>query len=404
MVSVLICIGKFQLRFLKATLSLLAFSWSSGFAQTHPTSHAKEQREETSGFVGDKACVACHKETAETYWHTAHYLTSSLPNSHSIAGKFASGANELKTSNQYLHYEMSAAKGGYFESAVEDVSSTKKISQTERIDIVIGSARKGQSYLYWKGDELFELPVTYWTELNGWINSPGYPDGSPRFDKAVVPRCLECHGSSFKWVPPPLNRYVKSSLVLGITCEKCHGPGREHVALYRSNPHPPPGQSEEIINPASFSRDRQVDACALCHAGAAEAIGPPLSFVPGEPIDQYLYIPNATADNKVDVHGNQIQLLKASKCYTASSMTCTTCHDVHKTQRDAASYSVQCLSCHKAEDCGERAKRGGQITHDCVDCHMPLQKSEVLVSDTHGRELAPMVRNHRIAIYPATQR
>lgn len=399
MVSVLICISKFQSRFLKTAFGVLAFCWSGAIGQTRPASPAKEESVNTAGFVGDKVCLVCHKQTTETYWDTAHYLTSGLPNRKLIAGKFDPGENELKTSNKYLHYQMTESREGYFESAVEDVSPTKELTHTERIDIIIGSARKGQTYLYWKGDQLFELPVTYWTELNGWINSPGYPDGSPRFDKAVVPRCLECHGTSFKWVPPPLNRYVKSSLVLGINCEKCHGPGAEHVAFYKSNPHPPPGHSTEILNPSSFSRDRQVDACALCHAGAAEAIGPPLSFVPGEAIDQYLYIPYANGETKVDVHGNQVQLLKESKCYLSSSMTCTTCHNVHKTQRDVASYSVHCLSCHKAEDCGEHAKLGNQIANNCVDCHMPLQKSEVLVSDTHGHQLAPLVRNHRIAVY-----
>jgi hypothetical protein len=31
---------------------------------------------------------------------------------------------------------------------------------------------------------------------------------------------------------------------------------------------------------------------------------------------------------------------------------------------------------------------------------MPLQESELLVSDTSGRKLKPLVRNHQIGIYP----
>jgi len=84
-------------------------------------------------------------------------------------------------------------------------------------------------------------------------------------------------------------------------------------------------------------------------------------------------------------------------------MTCTTCHDVHQTQRDAAAFSPHCLSCHKAEDCGEYAKKGEQIAHDCVDCHMPLQESQTLVSDSNGKKIKPLVRNHRIAIYTDSQ-
>ena len=293
---------------------------------------------------------------------------------------------------------MTSGPGGYFESAIEELSPTRKLSRTERVDVVVGSGRKGQTYLFWKGDRLFELPVTYWVETSSWINSPGYPDGSPHFDKPIVPRCLECHGTSFTWTPPPLNRYKRESLVLGITCEKCHGPGRDHVSHQRSTANPSLSE-DDIINPGKFSRDQQVDACTLCHAGTAEAIGPPLSFVPGQPIDTYLYIPNAGTSANVDVHGNQVQLLKESKCYQSSSMTCETCHDVHRQQRDAASFSEQCLTCHKPQSCGEYEKMGADIVKNCVDCHMPLQKSETLVSDTNGHEIKPLVRNHRIAIY-----
>jgi hypothetical protein len=364
----------------------------------HHTSSTATEKDSASRsrYAGDHACLSCHKETVETYLRTAHHLTSSFPSARSIAGDFTEGSNILKTSNQFLHYKMTSNSEGYFESAVEDVSPTQKLSRTERIDVVVGSGRKGQTYLFWKGDRLFELPVTYWTETQTWVNSPGYPDGSPHFDKPIVPRCLECHGTSFVWNPPPLNRYKKTSLVLGITCEKCHGPAADHIAHEKGAVN----ITDDIINPAKFSRDQQVDACTLCHAGVAEAIGAPLSYVPGEPIDEYLTIPYAGPDVKVDVHGNQVQLLKQSKCYQSSSMTCSTCHDVHQQQRDAASFSEHCLSCHKPSDCGEHAKMGDQIAKNCVDCHMPLQESDALVSDTNGREIKPMVRNHHIAIYP----
>jgi hypothetical protein len=42
---------------------------------------------------------------------------------------------------------------------------------------------------------------------------------------------------------------------------------------------------------------------------------------------------------------------------------------------------------------------GDQIVRNCIDCHMPLQESRVLFSNTGGKKLTPMVRNHRIAIY-----
>ena len=47
--------------------------------------------------------------------------------------------------------------------------------ESEPFDVVVGSGRKGQTYLYWNGARLFQLPVSYYTALNSWCNSPGYP-------------------------------------------------------------------------------------------------------------------------------------------------------------------------------------------------------------------------------------
>jgi hypothetical protein len=145
---------------------------------------------------------------------------------------------------------MTANHDGYFESAVEEVTPFQKVSDTERIDIVFGSGRRGQTYLFWRGDQLLELPVSYWTELDDWINSPGFPDGSPRFDKPVLPRCLECHSGRFEALPQSENSYDPGSLVLGIPCEKCHGPGREHVLFRGSKTAASSGMRDPIVNPA----------------------------------------------------------------------------------------------------------------------------------------------------------
>jgi hypothetical protein len=359
-------------------------------------------------FVGDDACRSCHQQQAKTYVDTAHHWATSWPSPRRVKGSFTPDSNIMRTSNPYLHFEMTASPAGYFQSAVEEPGEGKRITRTERIDIVAGLPRKGQSYLFWKGDQLFQLPVTYWTETDSWVNSPSYPDGSPHFDKAIIPRCLECHASSFEWMPPPVNRYRKSSLVLGISCEKCHGPGRAHVALHTTPPGAPRraksqlpgGTPEAIVNPAKLSRDRQLDVCGLCHSGNGTPIAPSGSFIPGDVLDDYIDIPYSSSDDAVDVHGNQVQLLKKSRCFqSTTTLTCNTCHDVHKTQNDAAAFSAHCLSCHEPKQCGEHARLGNQIANHCIDCHMPLQESKVLFSNTNGKHLEPKVRNHRIGIY-----
>jgi hypothetical protein len=101
-----------------------------------------------------------------------------------------------------------------------------------------------------------------------------------------------------------------------------------------------------------------------------------------------------------DVHGNQVALLERSACFRSSQMTCGTCHDVHREQRDLVALSGRCLSCHTVQSCGLFPRHGNQLLGRCVDCHMPLQTSRILVSNSLGRELRPQVRTHWIKVYP----
>jgi hypothetical protein len=356
-------------------------------------------------YAGDEACVACHQEKVNSYHQTAHHFTSSLPTRESIKGKFSPGSNIFKTGNTNLYFEMDATEKGFFQTATLQRSPNDIVHRTESFGVVIGSGRKGQTYLFWEGDQLYQLPISYWTELDEWVNSPGYPDGSAIFRRLVGPRCLECHASSFESTPPPANRYQPASLVLGITCEKCHGPGREHIAKYRSATPPKSPADGAIINLARFSRDRQMDACALCHAGGNPRPNvPSLSFAPGGMLDDFLLVPKPAADAHVDVHGGTVQLLERSRCFQSSAtMTCTTCHDVHKPQRELTQFAAKCLACHKVESCGQFAKLGHGIDLQCVVCHMPLQQTDQIISSANGNKLQPKVRNHQIAIYPDVQ-
>ena len=365
-----------------------------------PTPEKKPPTREA--YVGDQACRPCHEKEFTPYQVTAHHLTSRPADAHSIAGSFAAGSNLFKTANPSLYFKMTSDPNGYYQTAVDEVSPGKNVELTQRFDIVVG-LRKSQSYLYWKDDELFELPISWWS-ANGaataqWINSPGYEDGALRFDRPIYPRCLECHASYFTSLAPPPNKYERSSVALGIECEKCHGPGREHIAIYSSS-NPPKGvPARAIVTPASLPRNRQIDACALCHAGLGNTLAPALSFQPGDALAKYLDIPDMDPGLAVDVHGNQVQLLKQSRCFRSSNMTCNTCHNVHQPEPDAASFSHYCIDCHKPQQCGKFATLGPKIADNCIDCHMPLKKSQALFSNSNNQTIQLPVRDHDIAIY-----
>ncbi len=391
-------------------LAVVGFSFTpmaatSGSTQENPLKTGR------AGYVGDASCVSCHRDISQTYQHTGHHLTSQLPTSSSVRGSFQSGSNSLtiipRTQSvlPWLKFVLESRKDGFFETAQSGWNSDV-YQRTERIDLVTGSGVRGQTYLYWQGNRLFELPVSYWTDGHRWINSPGYFDETADFSRVVNPACLECHATYIRSLSsdPNTNRYDRESLVVGISCESCHGAGANHVRLETNHQ---AGSNDSathgILNPATFSRDRKVDLCAECHNGIQRvALAPTFSYVPGQPLSKFFKpLPSPEVEHP-DVHGNQVGLLQRSKCYRSSDkLSCTTCHDVHTTQQPASYYSRKCLTCHTWQSCGKSREIGrNKIEGECVDCHMPVEETKVIASETAGQVVHAKMRNHWIKIYP----
>jgi hypothetical protein len=134
---------------------------------------------------------------AVTYLRTNHQLTSQLPSKESIAGKFNAGDNILTTRDPDLHFRMHAKAGGFYETAVFWQPPNQK-TRSERIDFVTGSGEKGQTYLYCRGNQLFQLPVSYWTELHGWSGIYRWNRGLRAAHRSAMPgmpRDIFCSGA-----------------------------------------------------------------------------------------------------------------------------------------------------------------------------------------------------------------
>jgi hypothetical protein len=419
-----------------------------------PAAHAsatKPKLVSRAEYVGDTACAACHQDMSANYNKTAHHLTSQPANPDTVVGDFQPGANTMTTANANLTFRMDRKGDEFFQTAIwgspeaaanppardftlqpphtaqsaSDAASGTR-TRTERIQLAIGSGGKGQNYLFWRNDELFQLPVGYSTVLRHWINSPGYRDGTAKFDRPIVPRCLECHAGYFDSTFPGTdsNLYDTKNFVLGITCERCHGPASKHVAAYQQSNAAKPATdsasqnaksvqtsattaaSDNIVNPAKLSTARRADICAQCHDGAGvREILPEFSYVAGQPLAKYIDLGPIDQALDVDVHGKQGKLMMKSRCYQASkTMECSTCHDVHKKEPDLAAMSQRCLACHKVEPSPTHEATGAYITKNCIDCHMPALESKVVNVNVDGKLHFPRFRTHWIKIYSQSER
>jgi hypothetical protein len=133
--------------------------------------------------------------------------------------------------------------------------------------------------------------------------------------------------------------------------------------------------------------------------------------MPGDRLENHLGPPQDPGASEPDVHGSQVALLAASRCFQASpAMTCSTCHDVHRIERDTTDLSTRCTRCHALPAAASNQTAAGVLpashaaltagTATCVDCHMPLRPSRLIRIEEGRRTVAPLYRTHRIAVYP----
>lgn len=352
-------------------------------------------------YVGSNACLNCHANTYQMHINSTHFKTSQLANSINLPNKFNKFENRLDLANG-IHYEMIYTDSGYYQLGFLDNS----LSDKAKFDLIVGSGTKGQTYLHWEENNLLQLPVSYLSITDEWVNSPGYSNDIIQFNRPVPINCMECHSTFIQNKLPGIftsNRYIKKPIILGIDCENCHGPSLRHAQFHIQNPSV--RKPKFILQISSLSRQERLDVCARCHSGIRELKKPAFSFRPGNHLDDFSTSRNQTKTLKtLDVHGNQYGLLASSKCFIQSkNMDCSTCHNSHQSQRNQkAFFSQKCLGCHSEN----------KISHDsftiktdfsknCIDCHMPqLPSSAITFQTAASKQLKSLsVRTHLIAIY-----
>ncbi|MEM7483845.1 MAG: cytochrome c3 family protein [Bacteroidota bacterium] len=355
--------------------------------------------ENGKAFIGSNSCVPCHTDIYDVHVKTAHFRTSAVADSSNIKGSFELGRN-THILNDRVQFTMVATDSGFYQRA-NFIHNQLELFNL-RMDIVIGSGTKGQSYLSWENNELFQLQTSYFTPNKNWTSSPGLKGiASPR---PVVARCFECHSTFAKSTTSDKkgNGYDKSQIIYGIDCERCHGPSAKHVGYHQKNPDAK--VSKYMIKHSALSQQQRLDACALCHSGGRKSIKPPFSFLVGDDLDQFSTSKPKQDNVPLDVHGNQYELLTNSMCFKKSQkMNCTTCHNPHKNERGKVNvFNLKCISCHTQPKttCTEREITKTMESNNCISCHMPLVSSKSMRIQLDTIETAVKVRTHLIAVYP----
>ena len=386
-------------------ITLCVVIFSQCVTQNEKKNAAAAGNSEFEKFAGSITCRNCHKNIYDSHIKTAHFLTSVVANAENIKGSFEPGKNTF----HFAHGAYIAAEkklNDFFQ--VGYINGTEK--KRERIDIIFGSGTRGQTFGSWKDNQLVQLPLTYFTAADQWSNSPGYPNRLA-FNRPITSRCLECHASyagkiSGEEIEP--EAFDRNKMILGVDCEKCHGPARDHVKYQTA--HPDEKTAKDIINPATFTRQQSLDMCVLCHGGRMQKTRPSFSFTAGDKLTDYFATDTVTkAAASIDVHGNQFGLLKASKCFlNSSTMTCLTCHNPHENKKgQAAVFSKRCMTCHNpnqssAPSCSIKTVSDAAKSSNCAGCHMPEMPSKTISVLLDGADslTSAKMHTHYIKVYP----
>jgi predicted CXXCH cytochrome family protein len=353
-------------------------------------------------YAGSSTCIKCHKDLSNSYVHNAHFKTSrSLPANASTDSLGLPVSNFVFTKNTRLGIEK--RKGGLFQVAYINGKEVK----AERTDFVFGAGRSAYTFAYWYGNKMMQMPLNYLPPEHQWVNSPGFPTEQIYFGRPIISRCMECHSS---YVDKKVTQtsslsieeeFLKSSVIAGIDCERCHGPAAKHVEFHEENPLVK--KAYDMVNYRALPLKRRIDMCGVCHSGIQlQILTSSFAFKPGDTLKS---LPQFSTYNggEPDVHGNQKQLLEASPCYKVGKAECVSCHDVHGTTKmTALIYSEKCISCHKTVDHKTlNTKEKALLTQNCIDCHMPVKESHAIgFQVSNSKEKIPYrVRTHRIGIY-----
>src|SRR6266404_3795866 len=123
----------------------------------------KRDNNDFKKFAGSAACAGCHKDIYNKHIHTEHYLTSAPPTGKNILGSFENGKN-VYSFDPFTNVKMEKRDSGFYQVEYSNGNEIRK----GRFDIVVGSGRKGQSYLNWLKDRLVQLPITYFSPVRQW--------------------------------------------------------------------------------------------------------------------------------------------------------------------------------------------------------------------------------------------
>jgi predicted CXXCH cytochrome family protein len=339
--------------------------------------------------VGVKTCRGCHPDIYRKYIRTSMSQSSGKVGN----GGFRESFEHASFRASGAEFHVSPSQEGF---RLEFSREATGVRGERILTWFIGSGRVARSYVSSLDGFLFQAPATYYTKTAKWDISPGFEQHSFIYlTRAVTSKCLQCHASRLQPVAGTENLFsAPAFLEGGVGCERCHGPGKNHVAKMAAGDRK---GANEIVNPSKLGPARRDSVCAQCHltgaARVARAHPPAAAYKPGELLSDYntyfLWTGGRPAALSASSHYEKLWQ-SACKKGAGDRLWCVSCHDPHSEPEAAtrvAFYRARCEKCHESSDCKENTQTRRKAQDDCVGCHMPkgqVRETEHAVFTDHS--------------------
>ena len=262
-------------------------------------------------YTADQACADCHPDYASGFAKTGMGRSLYPPQDAKRIENFEDGAASIEHAPTGLVYRAHIdPEGRWWQTETRPGTD---YSRSVEVAYIIGSGNSTRSYLGWVENELIELPLTWYSQRKIWDMSPGYLDTNMRFSRAVTAQCLFCHNNL-----TPMRDGTESGFHLplahGISCNRCHGDGTQHVANHQAGKpdttilnrrsSPPTGNCRSASNVISR------ESLGFCGMKRWD------TYSPSEPLSDYvsIYVP-AGADPEFGIASQRLPTEFVSLCH-----------------------------------------------------------------------------------------
>ncbi len=241
-----------------------------------------------TGFVGSEHCIGCHGGIYASYQKTGHARGLRTAGRPGVGGKAVASDSDGDGKDDFRDgLDLASAPAFAAFGAAAPRLSFRRADGTYHASIggvdypvvqVYGGALR-EDYLLRVGGSLYPAPMEWDAAKKAWgalETSTWYLGKAPRFGTAAAAaagidrtlsaerRCVGCHASGFTVAyDGPSGEWRAGYNELGVGCESCHGPGREHVVSG--------GDKTKIKDPRDLLDDTAAgaklaeDVCVRCH-------------------------------------------------------------------------------------------------------------------------------------------